>query len=406
MKDKTFWSVHKTSKAPIFPKRLSYSSIKELDSCPLKYYYSHNERPGSDSHSNRYPQIVNVKTICGVIIHASINKIVRLLISKGCISTKDKKVFQVLKEIGGIINIVSKEINDQLIELKNNPRYFIQEEYYKKKITDQHEFIIQSIQYYFHKINFLSNLSEREKIANSKSTLGELRDGVFTEIFLDNNDYGLIGFVDLLSIYNGNCVITDFKTGSFKDSHIDQMKFYSMLWYIDQLYNPRKEIAKNFVLMYLDNELVFEGPSEAENLQLLSKIINKIGIIKKDFESGNVLARYDEEFCGFCQVRQLCSEFWKVTCSKVLELNLESGILCDVEVEILEVISEESFYVELRNNLKDIQGSKVVLRNTFDIWQLKEKDHIRILRANVYVQDQENLLRININHISELFWVT
>jgi hypothetical protein len=94
-------------------------------------------------------------------------------------------------------------------------------------------------------------------------------------------------------------------------SHIDQLHTYALLWNVDRVVNPSARKATDLTAAYPSREVSVPGPPEAELRVLQQTFETRIAAADAELAAPMPAAMTNEETCGFCQVRQLCGEYWE-----------------------------------------------------------------------------------------------
>src|SRR2546421_119045 len=76
----------------------SYSSLRQVEQCPLQWMLSNATYP--DLWSRRgYPRLIDVSPFCGTVVHRAVERIVKALHVAECSSVADPKAVNVLREL-------------------------------------------------------------------------------------------------------------------------------------------------------------------------------------------------------------------------------------------------------------------------------------------------------------------
>jgi hypothetical protein len=134
--------------------------------------------------------------------------------------------------------------------------------------------------------------------------------GSHTEVELIARDLRFCGRADLITLDEDACVITDFKTGAPDSRHADQVRTYAVLWRSDGDRNPSGVGASRLVIAYSDHDVTFDGPSSSELDEIAGGLATRIADAKARLEERPPPAMPAADVCRFCDVRQLCDEYW------------------------------------------------------------------------------------------------
>lgn len=301
-----FWKTQLNQKDPEFPEYLSFSTYQQLTKCPKQWFLLNSEYPEIWSKKG-YPRKVNEFTIMGSAVHQSLEIIIDKM-KEESIDFGSKNYIRLIKELGGLRNILKGEI-EQLLDqsqYSENPRYLRVRKNLSLKIKKNLlETYFRQLRTLLAKLN-LPVKSETNKQISKKSSR-ELP-SVMTERYVQSEAMKWKGIIDLV-INDGNGVkLIDFKTGKEKDSHKDQLELYQVIWMDDDHVNelPVKELS----IKYPKVEKCYEPLeiSEAESLKAKYKDITEE---LKENNLSEFSASPSEENCKYCDVKQICNEFWE-----------------------------------------------------------------------------------------------
>jgi hypothetical protein len=122
----------------------------------------------------------------------------------------------------------------------------------------------------------------------------------------------MAGRVDLLTVLDEACEITDYKTGSPDAHHADQVRLYALLWSHDEELNPNTLPVKRLVLAYASHDVEIDPPSDTELDDLALDTANQIRTAEAALLERPPIAYPEISMCGMCGVRQLCDEYWSL----------------------------------------------------------------------------------------------
>jgi hypothetical protein len=105
--------------------------------------------------------------------------------------------------------------------------------------------------------------------------------------------------------------ITDYKTGVEESSHLDQLHTYALLWDMDEAVNPSRRKVTHLTAAYPSRDVSVPGPTEEELRMLQQTFETRIAAADAELAASMPTAVTREDTCGFCQVRQLCGEYWE-----------------------------------------------------------------------------------------------
>jgi hypothetical protein len=114
----------------------------------------------------------------------------------------------------------------------------------------------------------------------------------------------------LITITDGRCAITDYKTGVANDHHAQQLHIYQLLWSRDLELNPDQLPVAALTLSYSTNDVSIEPLSPSELDTLAAELVARIRAVEDDISFQPPPARPAPEMCHLCSVRHLCKDYW------------------------------------------------------------------------------------------------
>jgi hypothetical protein len=333
-----------TPKAPaIAPEWMSFSALVAMESCPRQWSLSRSSYP-QVWNGYGYPTNPTMATLAGQVVHRSIERLVRIVVSSNISSLDDPSFVQMMRELGGYPSIIETEIERIDEELAKNPRLALRHSDLKAGLLLRTEALREAIQLLLSDLEIQRSAEEhgpRKHAAGSRV----LKKGHYSEIELRSAELGWYGKVDYLKVLDDGCEIFDFKTGEEKPEHELQMNIYDLLWAYDKERNAGSLPLKSKTLIY---------PSRTVNVPLLSAS-------ELEFFSGSVSNRSSASIaaisaplpvanvaisnCSYCSVRQLCTNYWKQTAQDALRIEQGTGdgpftrANTDLEVRLVSSIS-------------------------------------------------------------------
>lgn len=118
------------------------------------------------------------------------------------------------------------------------------------------------------------------------------------------------GRVDLLTVFSDRVDIIEHKTGAEDPSHLDQLRFYAMLWDQDDVANSARTPLGVLIASYPANEVTIPAPNESELLALVASISARVANADSQVEAEAPVA-ITGEHCRLCSVRSLCGAYWE-----------------------------------------------------------------------------------------------
>jgi hypothetical protein len=215
---------------------------------------------------------------------------------------------------------------------------------------------------------------------------GSLREGAYPEIELCAAQIKWKGKVDLLVVAQDACEITDFKTGAPVDGHGLQIQIYALLWSRDATLNPAGRPADRLVLGYSSGDVEVVAPTEEQLAELESDIVGRSAAARLAIAQHPPEARPAPERCGYCGVRQLCTEYWTAGQSDTVR-QARSRRFFDIEVTVSGRHGLSSWDVQVAPSQLGPAAGHGVLRTGGDI-EFCPGDRLRVLDAAVAVDDE------------------
>ncbi len=318
-----------------------------------------------------YPEVPSAAALFGDVVHDSLEVIVRALANHGCTSASGPEAIAVLKDLGGYSKVVKTMLAKRLTRLDGNPRLAAGG---RERLQDQLEHRIpearEEVQHYLHRMT----LTPREG-AGSGSGGGSPRHardvGSHPEATLQADDLRLWGRIDLLTVGVDRVDVTDYKTGAEDESHLDQLRFYAVLWDRDSVSNPGRTPLGTLGASYPSREVTIDAPDTAQ-LQGL------VDALKTRVTSADRLVRSDEpsaqpgDYCSFCSVRPLCNAYWSTSPDPA---SLKRGTWFDFEGTVVERNGIKSWW------LHDLSPTKnaMLLRTTSAYQVFEPGQRLRLL---------------------------
>jgi hypothetical protein len=228
----------------------------------------------------------------------------------------------------------------------------------------------EEVQHYLHRMT----LTPREG-AESGSGGGSSRYprgvGSHPEATLQADELRVWGRVDLLSVGATQVDITDYKTGAEDESHLDQLRFYAVLWDQDSLSNAARTPLGRLTASYPNRELTIAAPDQDELQALVAAIGPRVAAADASVLSAEPAAQPGEH-CGYCSVRQLCSAYWPTVPEPSA---LKSGTWFDFEGVVQERNGIKSWWLSDPSQ----QQRRLLLRTTSAQLTFERGQRIRLL---------------------------
>lgn len=358
---------------PAPPPTWSYSSLAVAEACPRRWMLEHASYPALGSGSG-YPSRPYMASILGSVIHGSVEKILEALSAAGCSSLSHPGSVEVMRALDGYDSVIDGECAAQIQSLKGNPRAEGSLQSIEEKLRVSRAKLRLRTQAILNRIDIPKSPGAPD------ASGGRLRIGpanaAYAEVALEAPDLRVRGRADLLSIAEGRCSITDFKTGEPSESHHYQLRLYELLWREDHETNPEGIPVSDLIVMYEDSEERWEGFEEPELDALRDDLETRIETLTDELDRRPPEARPHPDTCAFCQVRQLCDDYWASPNLHPSLSSREDGSLVDCEISVEGRMGPRSWSV-------DLGGTAMILRTRNEAQRFDPGSKIRVLGLRI-----------------------
>jgi hypothetical protein len=334
----------------------------------------------------------------GDVVHDSLEVIVRALTNHGCTSASGPEAIAVLKDLGGYSEVAKAMLAKRLTKLDGNPRLAGGG---RERLQDQLEHRIpearEEIQHYLQRMT----LAPRQG-SGSGSGGGiprHVRDvGSHPEATLQADELRIWGRIDLLTVGSTQVDITDYKTGAEDESHLDQLRFYAVLWDRDSVSNPGRAPVGTLTASYPSREVTIDAPDTAQLQTLIDALKTRVASAD-DLASSDKPSAKPGDYCGFCSVRHLCSAYWSNTPDPA---TLKRGAWFDFEGTVVERNGIKSWW------LNDLSPKKnaLLLRTTSAHHVFDPGQRLRLLGLRRDEDPDSDTAVAVLTQTSEVFVVT
>ncbi len=293
---------------PNLPRTWSYSSLREATECPRRWMLSRASYPNLWSHWG-YPPKPSLPALMGDVVHGVLERLLRDFRQHGCTSLADPETVAVLKNLGGYSQLAEQGIEEQLERLAGNPRMSERIGLLRTALRTRVPEIRQRVQAVIARtpLHLIGESASSEGGAGSR---GPLAPGFYPEVELRATDLHLAGRVDLLTVLDEACDITDYKTGSPDNHHADQVRLYALLWNRDKELNPHSLPVRRLILSYAAHDVDVDPPSNVELDEIATDTVEQIAEAEAALLERPPTARPQASMCRYCGVRQLCDDYW------------------------------------------------------------------------------------------------
>jgi len=243
--------------------RLSFSRFMRYKTCPLWYYFEMTlpvEEPPS------------AELLLGKLIHTYFHSLLKFEEEK-----TPEAVWNEIESSGELMSFENMkkdfssfdELRDYYRSLRGKIILFGSRENYIKKIE-----------------NIMDNA---RKISHTYRHRGYRNEVWLSESY---GDLEIVGIIDLL----GDGEFVELKTGGKNDNHIEQLKFYSMLYYLNRY------IAPKGYLVYLSTGEIEEYRFSVRELENMFEDVKKVGRKIRN----NIFPARKGSHCNYCPYRGIC----------------------------------------------------------------------------------------------------
>jgi hypothetical protein len=304
---------------PAPPSMWSYSSLKEMDACPRRWMLTRAEYP--DLWDRRgYPIVPGRAALFGDVVHGALETIVEAFSVAGCASPQAKDSVEVLRSMGGLTAIVEHALDNRMSKLDGHPRLDAQRlQRLRVELTDRLPEARAQVGTFLRREGLALGVrtSRDTQSSDGRMTTGvpprrqPVGLGAHPEVEVTAEDLRFTGRIDLLSLDDVSVTIVDYKTGSEDPAHGDQLRTYALLWELDRETNPAARLATHLVVAYAGREHAVPAPTLEELRALEQSLVERIAVAEAEIVGDTPNARPSDDVCRFCQVRQLCDDYWE-----------------------------------------------------------------------------------------------
>lgn len=333
---------------PATPDLWSYSSLKEIDACALRWMLSRGEYPELWSRRG-YPSLPVAAALFGNVVHGIIELLANELAAADVSSPNAADVVGVLASFGGWRGIVRDAIERELARFEGNPRVSSERhERVRAELLRRAPDAADQVKAFLGR----GSLPTRKNVTGQGGTgSGEAPKqrtpagpGVHPEREVVSEALRLTGRIDLLSIDDQEVTLTDFKTGNEDEGHDEQLRLYALLWHLDRATNPTGRPASQLRVAYPSHERSVSAPTDVELGRLESVTAARIAAADAVTKGSSPSASPSAETCQFCQVKHLCDSYWPALPPTVTEVSSEDWF--DFEGRVLRSQGSRSWYLE------------------------------------------------------------
>lgn len=308
---KAFWTVVSPTKWPEPSSEMSVSAHADIDECPRRWALSAAEYKGVWS-GRGYPPKLQLAALAGSVVHLALEIITKELTRARVPSLEDPLAAQILRDLGGYTRVVEQCVERILKRFADNPRALPFLEHAQRTLRGQVPLLRGRVQSMLVRVRLQSSARTAPSAAKkgAEASRSVLFNGTHAELELHARSIGWKGKVDLLTVSDDTCAITDFKTGTPDDTHEFQVRVYAALWRLDDQLNPSSRLIDRLILSYEKREIEVPPPSAQEIDNLRSELLARRKACEAALTEATPAARPSAKACRFCGVRQLCDDYW------------------------------------------------------------------------------------------------
>jgi len=301
------WLVAEPTEWPATPVWMTCSRLLDIETCPRRWALVSARYPHVWDHAG-YPDRPNINAIIGSIAHLALKRVIEAIAYAGCSSVRDSRAPDVLRGMGGLSKIVQSSASDILGPISVNPRAERIFDFLSRTVQSKLGEVREKLQLFLTRIELPG--SQDSRTDGGPSDRKALGVGTYAEIELEWIELGWRGVVDLMHISQTGCEIVDFKTGKFDEHHRLQLLVYGVLWRHDVQRNPKNRPITKLTISYPASDVTVPAPADAEINQVERDIVARTKSAINSIRAVPPEARPAIEACNYCEVRQLCSDYW------------------------------------------------------------------------------------------------
>lgn len=381
----SIWTTRAPEAWPKPPSPMSYTVLRDIETCPLRWALRRGYYPGLWSGVG-YPSAPPLATVAGQVVHGALERIVRQVGHTPHPNTPSpeltpasdaldslQRVITALRALGGITAVLESVLTEIVQTWVGNPRLTPRVLEWEAELRRQLPALRQRVQQLMAQVDIgraslASEVLEADGAGSAIATprsrpprvpVRALLPGVYAEIALNNPELDWYGKADVLRIPaphsagpsgpqpRGGCEIIDFKTGVAKEEHALQLRIYALLWARESRLNPSGRPATQLTLVYRSGSVAVVPPASGDELDALEAEVRARSLGAREAVATHPpLPRPSRTACEWCDVRQMCAAYWapatRMTMSDApgspatqLTPAVDSDVVTDVELAIL-----------------------------------------------------------------------
>ena len=308
------------------PARYSYSTLKSLRECPLRWQLQRS----SYGETRGFPERPSIAAMTGKIVHSALDQLFRALSKHGLPPVGSGPFQRVLRELD-LVSKIRESLRASQGDLSANPRATGQ------RITVSERDLYNQVCRLFHSVYAQAQAARQERLPRERmgKAIHELltilhTKGTLSEVKLIHPTLPLLGIIDLLWDDQGQTRIVDFKTGAPQPEYREQLELYALLWW--------RVTGDRPVFLDVRHPAGTEtfGVDETMLLALEVRLTEEMRTFSVSLDHPPCKARTGPH-CRHCDVRALCDTYWTECPSTGFPL--ESDTWCDAELTVVVAVS-------------------------------------------------------------------
>jgi CRISPR/Cas system-associated exonuclease Cas4 (RecB family) len=215
---------------------------------------------------------------------------------------------EALKRLGGYSELARSAIAERLAPVAGNPREVSRIDYLRTELVARIPEMRQRVQLLLSRTKLQPHgTATHDSSPEERVALGP---GSYPEAELRAADLRFAGRIDLLTITEAACEITDYKTGAPDEHHQQQLLTYALLWNHDGERNPGRLPIRRLTLAYPSTNIETPVPTEDVEIALAADLADRIAQAEAAISRRPPPTKPDPEICRLCSVRHLCEDYW------------------------------------------------------------------------------------------------
>lgn len=386
----SFWRALRPAAWPEAPTWMSFSTLREVETCPRRWALNSADYPNAWKHRG-YPRPPHPAALEGTVVHLSLRRITSALVARGCPSLVDESAIFAIRELGGFTAVILDSLERALHPYEGNPRAVLVLDGIRHRLAARVPELRSRVQRFLSRIRPESRTATPAEpvIPREQASRSQLQHGSHAEVELQAPGFRWHGVADLLTLSPTSCEIRDYKTGTTQQEHEFQLRTYALLWARDRDLNPPGRLADRLVLSYDDRDIDVPAPRKSALASLEHDLRERTTAALAALQGNPPEARPSVENCAYCTVRHLCEEYWQWQHDSDSES--PQARIVDLQIELTGHHGPRSWdgIVELASGLK--RGRPVVLRSSGVQRELHPGQRVRLLDVHLSLPSEDTL---------------